>query len=96
MVFFDFQEDASGTQTFQVSDRWWYFLAATIPLTVIVFVVWIVWQKLRFTKQYNEGHVEQVQQAGVETHQGMELKSIRLQRVSTFEASQPKPRMPRP
>lgn len=48
MTFFSFQQDSAGNQEFQVSEKWWYFLAATIPLTAVVFLVWIVWQKLRF------------------------------------------------
>jgi surface polysaccharide O-acyltransferase-like enzyme len=48
MTFFNFQEDNTGNQQFQVSEKWWYFLAATIPLTIIVFLVWIAWQKWRF------------------------------------------------
>jgi surface polysaccharide O-acyltransferase-like enzyme len=48
MTFFNFQEDNTGNQQFQVSEKWWYFLAATIPLTIAVFLVWITWQKWRF------------------------------------------------
>ncbi|KAE9365450.1 hypothetical protein N431DRAFT_430947 [Stipitochalara longipes BDJ] len=48
MTFFNFQEDNTGNQQFQVSDKWWYFVAATVPLTAVVFVVWIFWQKWRF------------------------------------------------
>jgi hypothetical protein len=50
MTFFNFQPDENGQQEFQVSDRWWYFLAATVPLTCVVFTVWIVWQRIRFRK----------------------------------------------
>jgi hypothetical protein len=48
MTFFNFQEDSSGNQQFQVSEKWWYFLAATTPLTIAVFLVWIAWQRWRF------------------------------------------------
>jgi len=54
MTFFNFQQDSTGNQEFQVSDRWWYFLAATIPLTLLVFVVWIVWQRLRWRRFKDE------------------------------------------
>jgi hypothetical protein len=50
MAFFNFQQDNNGQQQLQVSDRWWYFLAATIPLTIVVFAVWITWQKIRARK----------------------------------------------
>jgi hypothetical protein len=50
MTFFNFQEDGVGREQFQVSKRWWYFLAATIPLTALVFVIWIVWQKIRLRR----------------------------------------------
>jgi surface polysaccharide O-acyltransferase-like enzyme len=48
MTFFNFQENNTGNQQFQVSDKWWYFVAATVPLTAVVFVIWIFWQKWRF------------------------------------------------
>jgi hypothetical protein len=48
MVFFNVSPDPNGSLQFRVSDRWWYFLAATIPTTLLVFAVWIVWQKIRF------------------------------------------------
>lgn len=54
MTFFNFQPDANGQQEFRVSDRWWYFLAATVPLTCVVFTVWIVWQRIRFRNQQME------------------------------------------
>ncbi len=50
MSFFNFSQDADGRQSYQVSERWWYFLAATIPLTIVVFVVWIAWQRVRAKK----------------------------------------------
>jgi flagellar biosynthesis/type III secretory pathway M-ring protein FliF/YscJ len=57
MTFFNFQQD-DGNQQFQVSNRWWYFLAATIPLTVLVFMVWIVWQKVRARRFEREDLLE--------------------------------------
>jgi membrane protein YdbS with pleckstrin-like domain len=54
MTFFNFQEDDTGNQQFQVSNKWWYFLAFTIPLTSVVFLIWIAWQKWRFRSQAEE------------------------------------------
>jgi ABC-type glucose/galactose transport system permease subunit len=59
MTFFNFEEDNLGNQQFQVSDKWWYFLAATIPLTIAVFSIWIIWQKLKF------GEVKQDERKGI-------------------------------
>lgn len=50
MTLFNFQEDSTGNQQFQVTDKWWYFIAATVPLTAIVFLIWIFWQKWRFRR----------------------------------------------
>lgn len=47
MVFFDASPDSSGTSSFRVSPSWWLYFAVTIPLTALVFAVWIVWQKYR-------------------------------------------------
>lgn len=58
MTFFNFQQDDGGHQDFQVSRRWWYFLAATIPLTILVFMVWIVWQKIRARRFEREDLLE--------------------------------------
>jgi hypothetical protein len=54
MVFFNFQQDADGQQEFRVSNRWWYYLAATIPTTFIVFFVWLVWRRIRLRKHQLE------------------------------------------
>ncbi|KUJ06555.1 uncharacterized protein LY89DRAFT_632689 [Mollisia scopiformis] len=48
MTFFNFQQDGMGNQQFQVSEKWWYYLAVTIPLTVAVFAIWTIWQKWKF------------------------------------------------
>lgn len=58
MTFFNFQQDNDGKQQFQVSDKWWWYLAATIPLTAAVFAIWIVWQKLKFAKEKKEEGIE--------------------------------------
>ncbi|KAF9697213.1 hypothetical protein EKO04_004933 [Ascochyta lentis] len=45
-TFFDFGENG-----LQVSSQWWFLLAATIPLTVVVFGVWVGWQRMRRQSQ---------------------------------------------
>jgi len=47
MTFFSFQSDENGKEVFAVSQRWWWFLCATVPLTAGVFGVWVLWQKIR-------------------------------------------------
>jgi hypothetical protein len=77
MTFFNFQQDELGNQQFQVSTRWWYFLAATLPLTVLVFTVWIVWQKIRARRFEREDLLEgrreeKVEQPALEMEYGEE------------------------
>ncbi|KAF8858725.1 hypothetical protein BDZ45DRAFT_784875 [Acephala macrosclerotiorum] len=48
-VFFNFQQSPGGQEEFQVSTDWWYYLVVTLPLTVIVFTVWIIWQKAQLS-----------------------------------------------
>ncbi|PPQ90502.1 hypothetical protein CVT25_014185 [Psilocybe cyanescens] len=43
MVFFDTQDNGALT----VSKQAWLFPAITIPLTIVVFVLWVVWQRYR-------------------------------------------------
>ena len=50
MVFFNDTVDAKGRDVFSISSRWWYFLAITLPLTIIVFAVWLVWTRQRRRK----------------------------------------------
>jgi hypothetical protein len=45
MVFFNFQQGSNGKEDFQISTHWWYYLAATLPLTAVVFTIWTAWQK---------------------------------------------------
>ena len=47
MTFFNAGVDASGKATLSVLPEWWYFPVATIPLTVLVFICWIFWQRQR-------------------------------------------------
>ena len=43
---FDFGEDG-----LQVSNQWWILLAAAIPLTFVVFGIWLGWQRMRSQSQ---------------------------------------------
>ncbi|KAF4612722.1 hypothetical protein D9613_011811 [Agrocybe pediades] len=46
MIFFS-EADAQGRQVLTVSPQWWLFPVITIPLTVLVFVIWMIWQRRR-------------------------------------------------
>ncbi|KAL2054975.1 hypothetical protein ABVK25_004797 [Lepraria finkii] len=47
MVFFNTATDNNGKATLIVSPQWWYFPTITIPLTIIVFIVWQWWRRQR-------------------------------------------------
>jgi len=49
MVFFSY--DGSGLV---VSDKWWLFPTVTIPLTAVVFGVWLFWQRLRVKRMHRQ------------------------------------------
>ncbi|CAO2647801.1 Nn.00g087230.m01.CDS01 [Neocucurbitaria sp. VM-36] len=48
-TFFDYGDDG-----LHVSGKWWILLASTIPLTVVVFGVWLGWRYVRLRKQKAE------------------------------------------
>jgi len=45
MVFFDTKANDDGSESIIVGRQWWLFPAITIPLTVLVFALWVVWQR---------------------------------------------------
>ena len=47
MVFFDTKTNGNGSQSLHVGSQWWLFPAITIPLTILVFAVWVSWQRYR-------------------------------------------------
>src|SRR5277367_3842787 len=47
MVFFNYDVDGNGNETFQVSSHWWYFPATAIPCTLLVMVVYQLWRRNR-------------------------------------------------
>ena len=42
MVFFDTKTNENGSETLTIGHEWWLF-----PLTILVFVTWITWQRHR-------------------------------------------------
>jgi len=48
-TFFDY-----GDEGLRISRRWWILPATTIPLTVIVFAIWLGWRYMRLKKVSNE------------------------------------------
>ncbi|KAJ4346094.1 hypothetical protein N0V95_005710 [Ascochyta clinopodiicola] len=55
-TFFDF-----GERGLQVSNQWWVLLVATIPLTVVVFGVWMGWQRMRRQSQLLRAALKKVE-----------------------------------
>ncbi|KDR76473.1 hypothetical protein GALMADRAFT_225529 [Galerina marginata CBS 339.88] len=72
MVFFNSQTNTAGKTSFYVAPQWWIFPAVTIPLTICVFVIWMIWRHLRDKKRLGElisarrtgtdccGHVQEI------------------------------------
>ena len=47
MAFFNSGTDTSGQPTLTVLPQWWIFPVTTIPLTLLVFGLWRIWQQTR-------------------------------------------------
>ena len=47
MVFFNTGTNAAGKTSLLLAPQWWLFPAITIPLTGLVFLIWIVWWRIR-------------------------------------------------
>jgi hypothetical protein len=47
MVFFDTKANDNGGESIIVGRQWWLFPTITIPLTVLVFALWVAWQRYR-------------------------------------------------
>jgi len=45
-TFFDYDDNG-----LHVSGKWWILMAATIPLTIVVFAVWLYWRYLKLQEQ---------------------------------------------
>jgi hypothetical protein len=52
-TFFDYGDDG-----LHVSARWWILLATTVPLTIVVFGIWLGWRYVRLRKQQAEAPVK--------------------------------------
>ncbi|PPQ63838.1 hypothetical protein CVT24_009788 [Panaeolus cyanescens] len=46
MVLFKTGSDEDGNHVVSAGSQWWLFPAITIPLTVVIFLVWLLWKKL--------------------------------------------------
>lgn len=46
MVLFETESDKDGNHVVSPGSQWWLFPAITIPLTVVIFLVWLLWKKL--------------------------------------------------
>ncbi|KAF9474384.1 hypothetical protein BDN70DRAFT_899013 [Pholiota conissans] len=49
MVFFDSHPGNAGRMELSVAPQWWLFPLVTIPLTIIVFLVWVIWRRRRIS-----------------------------------------------
>lgn len=70
MIFFDAGNPDGGLGKVTVSPQWWLFPVITIPLTIIVFLVWIIWKRQRSADQ----HLDDIQKES-EEEKALEPKS---------------------
>lgn len=78
MSFFDFQRgDAAGV----VSAKFWVYLACTIPLTLVLLVLWFLWQQV--IKHLLSERDSQIQ--AVETEHRQKERQILEQPLNGFE-----------
>jgi amino acid permease len=49
MVFFDSHPGTAGRMELSVAPQWWLFPSITIPLTIIVFIIWLIWRRRRLS-----------------------------------------------
>ncbi|KDR76469.1 hypothetical protein GALMADRAFT_246836 [Galerina marginata CBS 339.88] len=54
MVFFNIETNPAGQVVFSVAPQWWIFPVVTIPLTILVFLIWIVWMRIRDQRRRSE------------------------------------------
>ncbi|KAL8666387.1 MAG: hypothetical protein Q9202_001410 [Teloschistes flavicans] len=47
MAFFNASTDTEGKAILEVSPLWWYYPAITIPLTILVLIIWELWRRKR-------------------------------------------------
>jgi len=66
MSFFSNEEDEKGHHRVVLGSQWWLFVAVTVPLTVIVFGTWILWQRYRNRTESRRLEVERLTQITVD------------------------------
>ncbi|PPQ98300.1 hypothetical protein CVT26_013495 [Gymnopilus dilepis] len=54
MVFFDKETRADGREVLSISAQWWIFPTVTVPLTVLVFAIWLVWKHKRTSSEMKD------------------------------------------
>ena len=79
MVFFKYDVDRNGNETFKLSSHWWYYPVAAIPCTLLVMVVYQIWRRNREGRMVKrrENSLTDVERVGEQ----------RSQRGSTVELS---------
>jgi hypothetical protein len=47
MVLSDSKANENGSESLIIGRQWWLFPAITTPLTILVFTIWVAWQRYR-------------------------------------------------
>ena len=68
MVFFNNGTDTSGQPTLTVLPQWWIFPVTTIPLTLLVFGLWRIWQQKRLKQAAHADAEKQVAFLDIKAH----------------------------
>ena len=68
MVFFNNGTDASGNPTLEVLPQWWIFPVTTVPLTLLVFVLWRIWQQKRLNQKVHADAEQHVTSLNMKQH----------------------------
>ena len=80
MAFFNNGTDTSGQPTLTVLPQWWIFPATTIPLTLLVFGLWRIWQQKRLKQTAHVDAEERVAFLDMKAH---------VKRLKSLYASKP-------
>ena len=60
MTFFNYTMDASGTSKLSVQPEIWWYPVVTVPLTLLVIVLWRLWQQRRMAQKTHTESSESV------------------------------------
>jgi ABC-type glucose/galactose transport system permease subunit len=60
VVFFDSKTTESGREFLIIGQQWWLFPAITIPPTILVFAIWLLWQRYRHRIYFDALGVDQI------------------------------------